>query len=298
MAYEIRTFDLTAPQKIIPFLCTRLPLPQSEIIRLIDRGRVTVDGAAIVRKGEPVSGSVEVLFHVPSPTGLEPLFETPDFGVFDKPSGMLAHPNDFSVSASVMDEARGRYGYHSNTVHRLDRETSGLMVVSRHKEAESALKLLFQNRYVQKRYRMVLRGRLSEAITVEAPIVPGKKGHGQEFVKIFSHISPLGKPAKTHFIPLFYDAASDTTLTEAVPYTGRTHQIRVHAHHIGHTILGDPVYGLEKADIEAYLEGRWDEAHRLKLTGASRLMLHAYALRFEYRQCVYRLTAPSGLFGR
>ncbi|MBN2823907.1 MAG: RNA pseudouridine synthase, partial [Campylobacterales bacterium] len=96
-------------------------------------------------------------------------------------------------------------------------------------------------------------------------------------------ISEEGKRAQTHFVPLEYDTNLDATLVECFPYTGRTHQIRIHLFHVKHPILGDPLYGTTFEVSEAYLEERLSDEERQIETGAKRLLLHAHSLKFNFK---------------
>jgi len=97
------------------------------------------------------------------------------------------------------------------------------------------------------------------------------------------YIAEHGKPSQTQINPIYYDKEKNQTIVEALPKTGRQHQIRVHLNHIGHRIVGDPLYGLSFEQAESYLENRQSEDDRITITGASRLMLHAYSLEFNYK---------------
>jgi 23S rRNA pseudouridine1911/1915/1917 synthase len=180
---------------------------------------------------------------------------------------------------SMLDEVRYHGGQHANAVHRIDKETSGLLLASRHKEAERFLKGAFERKAIQKSYRAWARGRIEKPFSVDAPILLNDD-YGPTKHKVFIH--PDGKRAYTTFLPLEYDEGLDATLLECIPHTGRTHQIRIHLFHVKHPILGDPIYGPDYEAAEAYLEERLGPKERLRETGASRLMLHAYSVRFDY----------------
>ena len=94
--------------------------------------------------------------------------------------------------------------------------------------------------------------------------------------------SEKGKTSSTHIRPISYNKTTNQTLVEAIPYTGRQHQIRVHLDSIGHRIVGDPIYGLEESFVNDFLNDNIEHSERVKVTGASRLMLHAYYLEFTF----------------
>ena len=295
MAYQYKQFEITEPTKIMFLLTRELGLPWSVVARMVDKGRVRLNGERIVKKAEPVAGTVEVLFHVPSATGLEPMFETPRFAIYNKPSGMIVHPNGFHVEESLVDEARGRFGPTANVIHRLDRETSGLVMVAWNKKAEGELKTLFQDRLVSKSYLAWVRGEVKAERLIDAPILAGKNNGGRGGPKVIGKVCPSGKSSRTMIYPKTYLPDQDATLIEARPITGRTHQIRLHLFHIGHPLLGDPLYGVPVEVAEAYLEKRMGKAERIRLTGAARLMLHAFRLDFDYHS--HFLLSDPGDFG-
>jgi len=101
------------------------------------------------------------------------------------------------------------------------------------------------------------------------------------------HTSPNGKESSTLIRPLSYNKAKDQTLVEAIPYTGRQHQIRVHLNALSHRIVGDPIYGLNENFVDDFLNDKVDNTERIKTTGASRLMLHAYYLEFTFLNTTY-----------
>jgi tRNA pseudouridine32 synthase/23S rRNA pseudouridine746 synthase len=146
-------------------------------------------------------------------------------------------------------------------VHRLDFNTSGLLVLARGKDMHRRLSILFQERQVDKRYVAVVDGQFAEAAgQVDLPLLvdwPNRPLHAVNFTD--------GKPSQTLYQVLAYDAEKNCSRVALTPLTGRTHQLRVHMKAIGHTILGDPLYA--------------DSATRAK---ASRLLLHAEYLAFAH----------------
>ncbi len=146
-------------------------------------------------------------------------------------------------------------------VHRLDYDTSGLIVIARGKEMHRSLSILFQDRHVEKRYVAVVAGKLvPEDGTIDLPLIvdwPNRPLHKVDFTD--------GKPSLTRYHVAAYDAAEDCSRVFLVPETGRTHQLRVHMQALAHPILGDPLYA--------------DETNRNK---AARLLLHAEYLAFTH----------------
>lgn len=146
-------------------------------------------------------------------------------------------------------------------VHRLDFDTSGLLVLARGKDMHRRLSILFQERAVDKRYVALVNGRLlPESGEVDLPLIvdwPNRPLHKVDF--------EIGKPSLTRYRTFQYDEAQDCTRVELVPETGRTHQLRVHMQSLGHPILGDPLY-----------------ACPISKNKADRLLLHAESLAFAH----------------
>jgi 23S rRNA pseudouridine1911/1915/1917 synthase len=179
----------------------------------------------------------------------------------------------------MLDEVRSFGGNGANFVHRIDRETSGILLATLHRDAESFLKRAFEMRRVKKSYLAWVVGRVKDSFDVDKPIAINSD-YSRTKHKVF--IEHSGKNALTKFKPLLYDRAKDITLLKCTPLTGRTHQIRVHLYSIGHPIVGEPLYGRDYEIAEAYLEERLSKRDRVHHCGAERLMLHAYSIEFEY----------------
>lgn len=278
MAYEIKKFDING-EKLLYHMVFVLGITERAGKRLIDKGRVKLNGEVVAQKGVRGFGVVEVLFYEPTPTKqLFPVFECDDFAVFDKPSFMLSHPNGFHVEECLLDSIKKLYGYGANITHRLDYETSGLIVASKNKKAESILKTTFENRGMRKEYTTLLFGRLAEKIEVECMLEHIKVLEQ----KVMQGASEQGKHSLTFFEPLEYFEEYDMTLVKAKPFTGRLHQIRLHAAHIGHPIVGEPIYRKNLDMARDYLDKKMDTLERIERTGAKRICLHASKISFEY----------------
>jgi len=113
-------------------------------------------------------------------------------------------------------------------------------------------------------------------------------------MQISKSIDVRGKESSTLIRPLAYNKAKNQTLVEAIPYTGRQHQIRVHLDSIGHRIVGDPIYGLDENFVDDFLNDKIENSERVKVTGASRLMLHAYYLEFNFLDTTYVFCSKQG----
>ena len=280
MPFVKRPFYVEKPTKAFIFIMKKFNFTQGEAQRLIAKGRVLVNGKSIYHTGAIIEREIEVVYFEPKSRGVKPIFTNQNFLIFDKPSGVLVHPKTMSTEYSMLDEVRIHSGQNANGTHRIDMETSGLFLASRHKDAERFLKASFEKRIIQKSYLAWVVGEINKPFTVEESILVRKDYTTcKHKVKISKD---GGKSAKTEFIPLEYDAELDTTLVECKPYTGRLHQIRVHLFHVKHPILGDPIYGASFKTSNKYLDMNITEEERVLYTGATRLMLHANSLTFTY----------------
>ncbi|MFC5428128.1 RluA family pseudouridine synthase [Paraburkholderia denitrificans] len=222
----------------------------------IEAQRVRVDGApAKVRQPVPLGATIELvpdllpeqLAFTPEPVPLDVVYEDDAIVVINKPAGIVVHPAAGNWSGTILNGLLHRYGDRAaglpraGIVHRLDKETSGLMVVARTLEAQTDLVRQLQARTVKRRYLALVWGNMPDEGTIDAPI--GRDPRERTRMAVVA--GSTGKPARTHFRRV------DTTLWHGQPVsaihcdleTGRTHQIRVHCAHIGHPLLGDPVYG-------------------------------------------------------
>lgn len=178
-----------------------------------------------------------------------------------KPSGLLSVPGRGPEKADCL-VARVQADFpDALAVHRLDMETSGLMVLARNKAAHRHVSMQFQNRAVEKRYLAVVDGLIAaEAGEIDLPLSADWPNRPRQKVDI-----GLGKPSLTRYRVLSHYRADCNTRIELEPMTGRTHQLRVHLMSSGHPILGDPLYASPRA-----------------LAKAERLLLHASSLRFSH----------------
>jgi 23S rRNA pseudouridine955/2504/2580 synthase len=207
------------------------------------------------------------------------VYEDEQLLAINKPSGLAVHGGsglDFGLIETLRTmRPKDRY---LELVHRLDRETSGLILVARRPAALREMHRLLRDRgVVEKRYVALVSGRWPRALrSVEAPLQKRERSSGERIV----HVAQGGKTSLTEFRIL--EQFSRCTLVEAMPITGRTHQIRVHAQHARHPILGDDkYYDATSRDLAVAL-------------GAKRLFLHARALRFRLGDRDYDLQAALG----
>lgn len=296
MPFVREKFILDSPKKATIFLQQTLQITQREAQKMIDKGRVENNGAIFKDKAGFLRGEV-VLSHFKAERGeLKPIFETPEFGAFDKPAKLLSHPKGRFSHSSLLDSIRFYFGKDANPINRLDSETSGILLVSKNKQSEIALKNLFMQKSVEKTYFAVVFGQIniehlaqkfgeniiakdSSNFIATFALKEGQKGTD---LGIRSHIDKNGKSAQTAIKILHYDSARNITHLKIMPLTGRTHQIRAHLAHIGHKIAGESLYGVSDENARDFLDGKISDSERVRIFGANRLMLHAQSLRFCY----------------
>jgi len=279
MPFVKEKFNVPKRMPAFLFIMRTFNFTQGQAQRVLAKGRLLINGESIFNTGDSIEGEVEIVYFKPTSKGNTPLFQNKDFMVFEKHSGTLVHPNTMATPYSLLDEIRTVSGDNANAVHRIDMETSGLLLASKHKKAESYLKMSFENRSIKKSYLAWVDGKLTEPFSSTEPIKINND-YSQTKHKVF--ISSEGKASHTDFIPLEYDEILDATLIACYPHTGRTHQIRVHLFHVKHPILGDPIYGTTFQTANDYLEEILSDEDRMVEMGASRLMLHAQSLSFPY----------------
>jgi 23S rRNA pseudouridine1911/1915/1917 synthase len=266
-------------QKAFLYLIKELDYTQKEAQRLIAKGRLFVDGVAMTRTAGEIEGEFEFIYFKPITKGLVPTAVYDEFVLFDKPSGVLIHPQNRNTPYSLIDELRYQFGRDANIAHRIDQETSGLVLCARNKESERNIKMMFQERDMKKKYLALVHGEFKNNMCVEAPLLRAQDDSA--IVRMVVKVHEKGKASKTDFKPLKFFPEVDMTLVECSPYTGRQHQIRVHLFHVKHPIVGDPIYGQSEENIIRFLDKELDDKIRIELSGAKRLLLHANELEFE-----------------
>lgn len=220
--------------------------------------------------------------------GLKPLLEFEDFAVFDKPTHLMVHPISKNTKYSLLDEIRFHFGENANLIHRIDAETSGLVLVGKNKKSEIELKDMFLEKKYHKSYLALVDGKLEKEVTVDSKIQ--KEG---KLIGVRMAAGKEGKESCTIFKPVKYNKEKNITLVEAIPITGRQHQIRVHLYSIGHRIVGDPIYGVDDVTAEDYLNKTLSEEDRFEMTGSHRLWLHANYIEFTYKGITYKIKSKN-----
>ncbi len=292
MPFVLKKYQSVKGKKIQLFLLNEVGLTLSVSQKLLAKKRVFDDQGNILQNGQTLKCEyVQVALFEGHTRGLKPIFDMDDFAVFDKPSGVMVHPTSRTTEYTLLDEIRYHFGDNANLAHRIDAETSGLVLVTKNKYSDMILKEMFESKQYEKEYLAVVRGEIKEKLTIDKPI--SKEG-GLIGVKMTTANSD-GKESITHIEPIRYDELTNTTLVKAIPVTGRQHQIRLHLDAIGHTILGDPIYGVDEKIADDYLLKKLLPEDRLEYTGATRLMLHANSLSFHYNNREYLIKSKNKL---
>ncbi len=238
------------------FLAEALPdLSRSFIQKLIAAGHISVNDQ-LLKASYSVQAGDRIVVRVPPPQPLEVepepialriLYEDDDIVAVDKPAGMVVHPSHGHRSGTLVNallahcaELSGIGGtLRPGIVHRLDKDTSGILIVAKNDQAHRDLQQQFRSRDVTKTYLALVEGQISAPSgVVDAPIARDPKERKRMAVV------PAGREARTEYRVLEYFA--EHAFVEVRPVTGRTHQIRIHFASIGHPIVGDRVYGFRK----------------------------------------------------
>jgi len=269
-------------------------LSRSRIKTLIEGGHVTRNGAVCTQPSAKVAGGDELAVTIPAaedpvPVGqdiaLDILFEDEHLIVLDKPAGLVVHPAPGNPDSTLVNALIAHCGpdftgiggvKRPGIVHRLDKDTSGVMVVAKTAEAHAGLVAQFSERSVDRAYRAVVWGLpMPPAGTIEGDI-----GRHPKNRKKMAVVTRGGKPARTGYSTLTVYGGGVAALIECKLETGRTHQIRVHLTHAGHPLVGDPVYG-RAAGRRSAVKSLGEDAARV-LTEFPRQALHAFRLGFTH----------------
>jgi len=285
LPFTLKKHKAIKGKKIQIFLIHELGLDPKIGQRLTSKGRIFDENMNTINTGETIpTDYIYIAVFEGMTRGLKPLIEFNDFAIFDKPTNLMVHPISKNTPYSLLDEIRYHFGEDANLIHRIDAETSGLIIVGKNKKSEIALKEMFQEKKYHKSYLAIAQGEIKEEIRID-------KGLDREglLIGVRMKVCDEGKESVTIIKPLKYNKEKDLTLVEALPLTGRQHQIRVHLHSIGHTILGDPIYGVDDDSAENYLNKTLSLEDRFTVTKSSRLWLHANYLEFTYKDVTYKI---------
>ncbi len=225
---------------------------RSRLTAWLKAGRITLDGLSPAPKDRVWGGEKAVVTPLADPhttsfraqdIPLDVVFEDAHLIVINKPAGLVVHPGSGNWEGTLLNALLQHAPLlahipRAGIVHRLDKDTSGLLVVAKTLSAQTALVRQLQDHSVTREYLAVVHGFVQTAGTVDAPIGRHKT------LRTRMAVAPNGKPAVTHYEPAAHYLQA--TLLRCQLETGRTHQIRVHLTSIGHPIVGDPVYGAHR----------------------------------------------------
>lgn len=270
---EIRTITITDSSRLDVALSESTGKTRSAIKQLIEKGDVLVNGLPPKKSGETVKTGDVITLTVPDAVEkiekkdipIDILYEDGDVAVINKPQGLTVHPaggnyTDTLVNALMfrLDSLSGINGeIRPGIVHRLDKDTSGVMIVAKNDEAHLSLSRQIADRTVVKEYVAILEGNL----TPDEGRIETKIGRSPRDRKQMA-VTPDGRTAVTEWRVITRFKENCFVLFRIL--TGRTHQIRVHAKHLGHPVVGDKTYGFKKQKFN--LDGQLLHAYRLTVT--------------------------------
>ncbi len=263
---------------------------RSRLQQWLKEGAVTVDGQARrgrdrISGGEQVRVSAtpepEVQSVAPEPIDLDVVFEDEDLLVVNKPAGLVVHPGAGNADGTMQNALLHRHPHleripRCGIVHRIDKDTTGLMVVALSDKAHTALTSQLQDKTVGREYEALVAGTFTAGGTINEPIA--RHPRDRKRMAVVAN----GRPAVTHYRLL--ERFSAHTLLRVFLETGRTHQIRVHMAYSQHPLVGDPVYGLRPR-----LPRGADDTVREALAGLGRQALHAAKLVLQHPRTEERM---------
>jgi 23S rRNA pseudouridine1911/1915/1917 synthase len=285
--HETFFFQNEKYKRLDVFLTACLPeFSRSRLQKLIRDGYVTVDGETVTKTGLDLEPGESVAIRIPAPVPsgliaedipLEIVFENEDLLVVNKPAGMVVHPSPGHDSGTLVHAALGHAPEmegiggeeRPGIVHRLDKDTSGLIVIAKNEQTHRWLQDQFRTRTVEKIYLALVDGKPpTPSGRVEAPI--GRNATKRKLMAVV----PLekGRAAVSEYKTL--ESFPEHSLLQVHPLTGRTHQIRVHMAFLECPVVGDRVYGKKKSSID--LDRHFLHAYRLKIVLPGELMARTF----------------------
>lgn len=242
-------------ERVDSYLAKELNISRSKVQKLIKQGLVTVNEKVvssnyIVKCGDFISVNDDLDYEISveaEDIDIDVVYEDSDLLVINKASGMVVHPAPGHYSHTLVNallyrfQISGGEKYRPGIVHRLDKDTSGLMMVAKGEKTHEKLSRIIANKEVERHYLAIVDGVIKhDTGTIDAPI--GRDANNRQKMAV---TDVHGKEAVTHFRVL--ETFSNHTLVECILETGRTHQIRVHMAYIGHPVSNDPLYGRGKS---------------------------------------------------
>ena len=287
MPYIKKEFKTIKGEKIEDFLET-LNLDLKLTLTLLEKGKITDENNKRLQKNQIIkSNFIYIIIFEAITKELKPIFDSFHFAIFDKPSGIMVHPSSHQLNVyTLLDEIKYQLGEKASLVHRIDAETSGLVLVSKNAFSDMVLKNMFEEKQYIKKYLALVEGQIEKHIEIDTPIT-----NDTGLIKLKMKTDLNGKESKTLIKPISYNKEKNQTLIEATPLTGRQHQIRVHLNSIGHKIVGDPIYGIEEKIADLFLKNKLSKDERLEYTKAYRLLLQANYLEFEFLDIIYKFSS-------
>ena len=288
MPYIKKEFKTIKGKKIEDFLLEDISIDSKLTLNLLEKGKITDENNKRLQKNQIIkSNFIYIVIFEPITKGLKPIFDSFHFAIFDKPSGLMVHPSSHQLDIyTLLDEIKFYYAQKGSLVHRIDAETSGLVLVSKNAFSDMILKNMFEEKQYIKKYHAIVEGNIEKNLEIDTPIT-----NDTGLIKLKMKTDLNGKESKTLINPISYNKEKNQTLVEAIPLTGRQHQIRVHLNSISHRIIGDPIYGIDEKITDLFLKNKLSEDERLKYTKANRLLLQANYLEFEFLDVIYKFSS-------
>lgn len=292
---KIKSFtNQSAAKRVDIFLAEQLPdVSRSSIQKYIAEGRVELLGNKIARKNQRIEMGESLKVTITPELGIMPnkeikleiIYENPDFVCIDKPAGVLTHPTNTDNHNTLVNALLAHFGSsdwttsdRSGIVHRLDKDTSGLILVAKNQESFVGLQDLFRHRLISKTYTALAYGKPVEP-RIDITTIQTRSKADPTKMKVV--LTEDGKESSSQIreIQSYLLGVEPITLLEIKPKTGRMHQIRLHLSHLQMPVLGDDKYGSKTSKIAS------------KKLGISRQMLHATRLHFDYKGESYRFVS-------
>lgn len=272
--YELKVLSTDTNKRLDLFLSEKYKdISRSKLKKIIEDGDILVNnnkvkGKYLIKENDiiriklPEKTEINIL---PEDIYLDIVYEDEYIAIINKQENLTVHPTKDIQTGTLVNgllykfekisdiDAPFRYGI----VHRLDKDTTGLLIIAKDNKTHKLLQEMFKNKEIEKRYMTIVHGKIENSGTVNAKI--GRNPNN----RILKTVIDDGRESITHYSPIDYN--NEYTLLDINLETGRTHQIRVHMKYINHNIIGDKFYGLKKESIKG-----------------SRQMLHAYNLKFNH----------------